>query len=127
MPVKYFCPKCERRFVDWGAEKLGYLCPSCEGEKLRLVGSKDDESAAAPSLKRKTAKKAAARRPSKKTVSPESILDNTVLADDVLENPAVVGLPEESVDDDVDVLAADGGSGAFPGAAVDSDPIIPVD
>jgi hypothetical protein len=27
MPIKYECPKCGRRFADWGAEKLGFKCP----------------------------------------------------------------------------------------------------
>lgn len=45
MAVKYYCPKCGRRFVDWGAEKLGFKCPSdtCEGEELVLVGAESSE------------------------------------------------------------------------------------
>ena len=27
MPVKYECPKCGRRFTEWGAEKVGFKCP----------------------------------------------------------------------------------------------------
>lgn len=27
MSAKYECPKCGRKFTDWGAEKLGYKCP----------------------------------------------------------------------------------------------------
>ena len=45
MAVKYYCPKCGRRFVDWGAEKLAYKCPgdACEGEALILPGSESAE------------------------------------------------------------------------------------
>ena len=45
MAVKYYCPKCGRRFVDWGAEKLAYKCPgeTCEGETLILPGSESAE------------------------------------------------------------------------------------
>ncbi|HUW62933.1 MAG TPA: hypothetical protein VMZ06_18155 [Candidatus Bathyarchaeia archaeon] len=53
MAVKYHCRKCGKRFVDWGAEKLGYKCPDCEGEELIRVGSPDDKVVRRPSLKRK--------------------------------------------------------------------------
>ena len=47
MAVKYYCPKCGRRFVDWGAEKLGYKCPgdACDGEVLILPGSESGDTA----------------------------------------------------------------------------------
>jgi DNA-directed RNA polymerase subunit RPC12/RpoP len=53
MAVKYQCPKCERRFVDWGAEKLGFKCPNCDDSDLFRMGS-DDAPKLAPSLKRKS-------------------------------------------------------------------------
>lgn len=58
MAVKYYCPKCGRRFIDWGAEKLGFKCPgdACEGETLILPGSETSETADA-SHKTKRAKK----------------------------------------------------------------------
>ena len=44
MSVKYQCPKCNRRFSDWGAEKLGFKCPGddacpdgAEDEVIELV------------------------------------------------------------------------------------------
>lgn len=56
MPIKYECPKCGRRFADWGAEKLGFKCPmddNCPGdqqspdtaEEVELVrlGSQDEQ------------------------------------------------------------------------------------
>lgn len=52
MPVKYHCSKCGRRFVDWGAEKLGFKCPDCEGEELVRAGVSEDRPAKRSSLKR---------------------------------------------------------------------------
>jgi DNA-directed RNA polymerase subunit RPC12/RpoP len=34
MAIKYQCRKCGKRYVDWGAEKLGFKCPDCDGEEL---------------------------------------------------------------------------------------------
>ena len=34
MAVKYHCRKCGKRFIDWGAEKLGFKCPDCENEQV---------------------------------------------------------------------------------------------
>jgi len=28
MAVKYECPECGRRFLEWGAEKSGFKCPN---------------------------------------------------------------------------------------------------
>lgn len=41
--VKFFCPKCGRRFVEWGAEKLEFKCPTegCEQEQLLALGSNE--------------------------------------------------------------------------------------
>ncbi len=54
MAVKYFCPKCERRFVEWGAQKLDFKCPTeeCEQETLVLVGSTDLDGEDKPKAKR---------------------------------------------------------------------------
>ncbi|HOE65577.1 MAG TPA: hypothetical protein PLO62_03545 [Candidatus Hydrogenedentes bacterium] len=60
MAVKYQCPKCGRRFTEWGAEKTGFKCPHDEwcpkeatGEiELIRVGSAEDKSAKRLSLKR---------------------------------------------------------------------------
>lgn len=62
MAVKYRCSKCDRKFVDWGAEKVKSkgACDECQGEHLELIGF--DAAASAPkkkpTLKRKRAKKA---------------------------------------------------------------------
>jgi len=60
MPVKYQCPKCGRRFAEWGAEKFGFTCPAddqCpEGaadEQIELVRvGTDDTTAKKQVLKR---------------------------------------------------------------------------
>jgi len=61
MAVKYHCKKCGKRFIDWGAEKLGYSCPDCEGEKLVRVGLSEEKAVRRPSLKRKPRKSVPAR------------------------------------------------------------------
>ena len=52
MPIKYHCPNCGKRYVEWGAEKLGFKCPECEGEELIRMGLPSDRPARRPSLKR---------------------------------------------------------------------------
>lgn len=37
MTTKYLCSKCSRKFVDWGAEKLGFKCPDCEDSPLEEI------------------------------------------------------------------------------------------
>ena len=55
--IKYYCPKCDRRFIEWGAQKLGFKCPSCISEDLLRVGATGDEKAGKkPSLKRRAKK-----------------------------------------------------------------------
>lgn len=53
MPVKYQCPRCEKRFVEWGAEKLGFKCPDCDGEELVRLGVREDQILQPPKLKRR--------------------------------------------------------------------------
>lgn len=52
MPVKFHCPKCGRRFVDWGAEKLGFKCPDCDDEELVRVGVSEERPSRRASAKR---------------------------------------------------------------------------
>jgi len=51
---KYYCPKCHRKFIDWGAEKLGFKCPNkeCEGEPLKLIDPKTLENMEKPKVKK---------------------------------------------------------------------------
>ncbi len=64
MALKYQCPKCEKRYIDWGAEKLGFMCPDCEGEKLVQLGL--DTAPAAKKKKKKSAAKAKKKKPALK-------------------------------------------------------------
>jgi len=111
MPVKFYCPKCERRFVDWGAEKLGFLCPSCEGVKLLKVGERPEAEAEAPTLKRKPARPA---RSSGGKSRSETFIDES--GGEGVGRGDYVGLPDEEGGDnsgpeeDSDMLSADGGS-----------------
>lgn len=54
MAVKYFCPKCGRRFVEWGAQKLDFKCPTekCGEEPLLVLGSQEMEAIEGPKIKR---------------------------------------------------------------------------
>lgn len=112
MPIKYHCPSCNRRFVDWGAEKLEFKCPDCEGEKLVLVGA-DKESGTAvqkPSLKRSA--KVAVKGTKKKQVAKEK--DTALLHDEdvsdaddgeeIVEDGLNVNKFDsvENIDDDID-------------------------
>ncbi len=60
MPVKYHCARCGKRFVDWGAEKVGFRCPDCEDEDLVRIGSPEDRSTKKTSLKRASQRQEAA-------------------------------------------------------------------
>ncbi len=70
MAVKYSCTKCDKRFVDWGAEKIksGDGCPDCAGEFLELVGFDASKTTAKkkPTLKRKPRAAAVKARPAAK-------------------------------------------------------------
>ncbi len=55
MVAKYQCPKCERRFVEWGAEKLDFKCPHCSDGILVRVGARPS-APVSPKLKRRPAK-----------------------------------------------------------------------
>lgn len=89
MAIKYQCPKCGRRFVDWGAEKLGFMCPDDEGVELVRVGAGDD---ASPSPRRSSAKKAPRRVAAVAAVEDEAIDEEEFEAPDA----------EESAEDEVE-------------------------
>ena len=54
MAGKYYCPKCHRKFIEWGAEKVGYKCPNqdCNGESLKLIDPKTLENMEKPKVKK---------------------------------------------------------------------------
>lgn len=59
MPLKYQCPKCERRYVEWGAQKFNFKCPHCVNEELVRLGAVEQTSSRSSSLKRRPRKVAA--------------------------------------------------------------------
>jgi len=65
MAAKYYCRRCEKKYVQWGAEKLKFLCPHCDGEELVRVAGPDGASGKAPSLKR-APRKRTPRKPKRK-------------------------------------------------------------
>ena len=87
MGVKYFCTKCDKRFVDWGAEKIkaGEGCDDCNGEFLELVGFDAAQAAPKkkPALKRKRAAAAKTPKPvAAKKLEPDSAAEHPDDADD---------------------------------------------
>ena len=65
MPLKYYCPQCSKRYIDWGAEKLEYKCPDCEGETLYRVGTLPEGVDGASLAKRPAKRKAKAKTKAK--------------------------------------------------------------
>ena len=72
MSSKFMCPQCERKFIDWGAEKLGFKCPDCDDTELKEIGFEPVAKAKKkkPTLKRK--KKAAAKPKPKAKAKPKA-------------------------------------------------------
>lgn len=100
MAVKYHCPTCGRSFVDWGAIKLEFKCPTegCSHAALVLPGVGTTNIGVKPKSKR-----------SKKTLvpitNPEeriSELDADAVDDDSNNLDAVVNNEVYDDDDDVD-------------------------
>ncbi|MFM1921708.1 MAG: hypothetical protein RLZZ303_3342 [Candidatus Hydrogenedentota bacterium] len=118
MAVKYECPKCGRRYIDWGAEKLGYKCPpTCPGfngeEVINLirVGAGAEFDAAVASLKRKPKKELVVAAPVEEgfddVVDDEEVDDEELVedAEEVVEEEVVadaVVADDEIVDEDAD-------------------------
>lgn len=84
MAVKYQCPKCDRRFLDWGAEKLGFKCPTCSEDLLR-VGTAIDLPPTTSSLKRR----------------PKKIDTRTALYDDDVDASTFGDGFEEDIDEEI--------------------------
>ena len=95
MPLKYYCPKCEKRFIDWGAEKLGFKCPTCTGETLFRVGTHPDGEDGAPSLSKGAAKRKLKPKAKVKVESKGEFGDEVDLGDSF------------AIDGDVDALDVD--------------------
>ncbi len=60
MPIKYYCPKCHRKFLEWGAKKMSFSCPNaeCAAESLHIVDATTLEAPEKPKLKKVKRKKA---------------------------------------------------------------------
>ncbi len=56
MPAKYKCPKCERSFVEWGAQKLNFKCPACPNTEMLKMGGAEGELVQPARLKRRPAR-----------------------------------------------------------------------
>lgn len=101
MAVKYHCRKCGKRFVEWGAEKLGFKCPDCENEELVRVGVADEKVVRKPSLK---------RRP-RRVVSAVSTMDDEGIGTDIEDIEMEDQEEEETVflasDDDAEPVGFD--------------------
>ncbi len=41
--IKYFCPKCGKKFVEWGAKKTDFKCPYCKDAELQRIGITSDQ------------------------------------------------------------------------------------
>lgn len=111
MPVKYQCPKCEKRFVDWGAEKLGFRCPYCTDVPLLRLGAPAEQLQIAPSLRRSPAK--AKKLPEKMVIHIKpAIPDNRKETEETgLENEAL-GLETEDEEETAVEGEASEGEGA---------------
>jgi hypothetical protein len=109
MPVKYECPRCGRRFTEWGAEKHGFKCPGDEWcpedrpEEIELVrmGTAEDRVGKRPSLKRHV------KRPATVTAIPVQDDDEDLSSDVVDETDGDEGDENEVLLEDEEGLAAD--------------------
>lgn len=52
--IKYVCPKCGKKFVEWGAQKLGFKCPHCKDSELQRMGISSDQVILTPKPRRRS-------------------------------------------------------------------------
>ncbi len=95
MASRYICRQCERKFIDWGAEKLGFKCPDCDDMELTPIEFEPAAKAKAkkkkPALKRgakKKATKAKAKPKAKPRAKAKKKKSAVESADDVLAKKA---------------------------------------
>ena len=116
MAVKYECPECGRRFLEWGAEKFGFKCPvdeNCpeghpEGIELTPITFEQDQ----PIRRKPTLKRGAAaakrKRAAAKIDTEESLLEENSDDTEPEISVGVNGVPAESNDkDDASASASD--------------------
>lgn len=132
MPVKYVCPKCNRRFTEWGAEKYGFKCPDDEWRakdhpndvELVRLGPSDDRPTRRPALKKGARKLAVSLPAGYGDETPVSEVGDIETAAEFVDtdeafDDADSDEEEESVDEEVVVVAA--GESEVVAAGVDSD------
>jgi hypothetical protein len=114
MAIKFECPRCGRKFTEWGAERLGFKCPhdaNCPKEaadeviELFRLGGSDDKHAARASLKRTPAKRKAAvpkHSEDDEAIAPdvEDMEEDEKVDDDDEEPDVVVDAEDEATDTD---------------------------
>jgi len=106
MTIKYVCPKCNKLFVDWGAEHLDFKCPDCEGQNLVRAGGSASRVEQQPGLRRapkKSPKPKRSKKPKEPTPSSETDASAIESAD---EDVAAVAVDDSDFED----TDADGGS-----------------
>lgn len=105
MPLKYYCPKCSKRYVDWGAEKLAFKCPDCDGETLYRVGTQPEGEDGKPSLSKTAAKR---KTKAKAKAKPKAKAKAKAKADDVVIAEVDSSLDVPDLDNVVEADASDG-------------------
>ncbi len=96
MAVKFSCPKCGRRFTEWGAERLGFKCPKDEhcpkdaSDDIELVrvGVPDDRVLRRPALKK-------GLRRTTPYVAPSALSEDEVVVPDIEEIEAATEIEGE--------------------------------
>lgn len=105
MAVKYECPECGRRFLEWGAEKNGFKCPNDDNcpdshpenvELTAITFEQDQPIRRKPTLKR-TAAAAKRRRAVAKVESEAAVLKEAAADIDV-----EIDIDVDAVDDDAE-------------------------
>lgn len=119
MAVKYECPECGRRFLEWGAEKVGFKCPNDEHrpdghpddvELTPITFEQDQPIRRKPTLKRSAA--AAKRRTAASKVSTEDDILDTDNSSEIASDADAITLDDDALssgdDDDLPAANEDG-------------------
>jgi len=119
MAIKYHCRKCGKRFVEWGAEKLGHKCPDCENEELVPAGQSEEKVVRRTTLKRKP-------RGSTRPLPSARVTESEFIVQDIEEIEAEeVEVEFEREDTAAAVFLAPDDEGAHVG--LDLEDVVPVD
>lgn len=111
MAIKFQCPRCGKRYVDWGAEKLGFKCPDCKDQDLLRIGLSGDDAEARPKLKRKALRPEKGARPAapKNLDEDEPIMDEMAADEEEMdeeeEPEVVVGEGDKALGGEIDEVS----------------------